>query len=82
MEVLLSPRLGQGVILGGGGWGLDGSLIVGAVVAPAETHTVLLLVEHVGGFVEHDHGTVGVAAGGAGHAGEDDRGLHRVVEFR
>lgn len=61
---------------------LDGSLIVGTVVAPAETHTVLLLVEHVRCFVEHDHGAVGAAAGGAGHAGEDDRGLHSAVEFR
>lgn len=60
---------------------LDGSLAVGAVVAPAETHTVLLLVEHVGRFVEHHHGAVGVAAGGAGHAGEDHGGLHGVVEF-
>lgn len=79
---MFSPGLGQGLLLGGGGWGLDGSLIVGAVVAPAEAHTVLLLVEHVGGFVEHDHGAVGVAPRGAGHAGEDHRGLHSVVEFR
>ena len=60
---------------------LDGSLTAGAVVAPAQAHTVLLLVEHVGRFVEHDHGAVGVAAGSAGHAGEDHRGLHSVVEF-
>lgn len=84
MEGLVLPWTWTGG--GGGAWGrgwegLDGSLTMGAVVASAETHTVLLLVEHVGRFVEHDHGTVGVAAGGAGHAGEDDRGLHSVVKF-
>lgn len=61
--------------------GLDGSLVVGAVVAPAEAHTVLLLVEQVGCLVGHGYGHGRGGAGGAGCGGDDDRGLHSVVEL-
>jgi len=71
---------GVGVSAGARRW-LDGSLVVGAVVAPAEAHTVLLLVEQVGRLVGHGHRRPGGVRGGAGdhdHSG----GLHSVVELR
>ncbi|KAF3843999.1 hypothetical protein F7725_016047 [Dissostichus mawsoni] len=50
--------------------GLDGSLVVGGVVAPVETHTVLLLlVEQVGRLVGDGYGHGRGGAGGAGGAG-------------
>lgn len=59
---------------------------MGAVVAPAEAHTVLLLVEQVGRLVGrgYGHGGGGAGGGGAGHGGGDDDGgrLHSVVELR
>lgn len=63
-------------------WGLDGSLVVGAVVTPAEAHTVLLLVEQVRRFVGHEyrHGRGG--AGSAGCCGDDGGGLHSIMELR
>lgn len=66
---------------GEGERGLDGSIVVSAVVALAETDTVLLLAEQVRRLVGHDHGHGGRAAGGA--ASDDSRGhLHAVMEFR
>lgn len=61
--------------------GLDGSFVVGTVVAPAEAHTVLLLVEQVGRLVGHDyrHGRGG--ARGAGCGGDDGGGLHSIMEL-
>lgn len=62
--------------------GLDGSLVVGAVVAPAEAHTVLLLVEQVGRLVGHDYGHGGGGAGGAAGGGDNGGDLHPVMELR
>lgn len=62
--------------------GLDGSLVVGAVVAPAEAHTVLLLVEQVGRLVGHDYGHGRGGARGAGCGGDDSGCLHHVMELR
>lgn len=62
--------------------GLDGSLVVGAVVAPAEAHTVLLLVEQVGRLVGHGYSHGRGGASGAGRGGDDGGGLHAVVELR
>lgn len=73
----LSPELR----VGEGERGLDGSIVVSAVVALAETNTVLLLAEQVRRLVGHDHGHGGRAASGA--AGDDSRGrLHSIMEFR
>lgn len=62
--------------------GLDGSLVVGAMVAPAEAHTVLLLVEQVGRLVGHDYGHGRGGARGAGCGGDDGGRLHHVMELR
>lgn len=62
--------------------GLDGSLVVGAVVAPAEAHTVLLLVEQVGRLIGHGYSHSRGGAGGAGRGGDNGGGLHTVVELR
>lgn len=61
--------------------GLDGSLVVRAVVAPGESHTVLLLVEQVGRLVGHgySHGRGDDVAAGCG--GDDGRGLHAIMEL-
>lgn len=77
---------------GGGCWpplslhraqkGLDGSLVVGAVVAPAQAHTVLLLAQHVGCLIGHGDGYGGGGACGAGRGGNDGRGFHAIVELR
>lgn len=61
--------------------GLDGSLVVGTVVAPAETHTVLLLVEQVRRLVGHHYGHGRGGASGAGCGGDHGGGLHSVVEL-
>lgn len=63
-------------------WGLDGSLVVGAVVAPAEAHAVLLRAEQVGRLVGHSYGHGGAGARCAGCGGDGGRGLHAVVELR
>lgn len=60
--------------------GLDGSLVVGAVVAPAETHTVLLLVEQVRRLIGHGYGHCRGGASCAGCCGDDSGGLHSVME--
>lgn len=62
--------------------GLDGSLVVGAVVAPAEAHTVLLLVEQVGSLVGHGYGHGRGGASGAGCGGDDSGGLHSIMQLR
>ena len=61
--------------------GLHGSLVVAAVVAPHQAHTVLLLVEQVGRLVGHRDGHSGGGAGGAGRGGEDSWALHSVMEL-
>lgn len=54
--------------------GLDGSVIVGTVIASAQAHAVL--VEQVGSFVGHRNG-----GGGAGHSIYHNWSLHTIVEF-
>lgn len=61
--------------------GLDGSLIVGGVVAPAKTHTVLLLVEQVGRFIGHGEGHSGGGDSGGSRGGDHGWVLHSIVEL-
>lgn len=73
--VLVSTGLTKG--------GLDGSLVVGAVVAPAQAHAVLLRPHQVRRLVGHGDGHGGRGgARGAGRGGEQGRGFHAVVELR
>lgn len=58
------------------------SLVVGAVVAPAQAHTVLLLVQQVGRLVGRGDGHGGGGARGAGRGGDDGWDLHAVMELR
>lgn len=73
----------EGLVLHWARRGLDGSLVVGTVVAPAETHTVLLLVEQVRRLVGHDygHGRGGASGAGCGGGDDDGGGLHSVMEL-
>lgn len=79
--VCVSTRQGGGSGSPPGSAGLDGSLIVGGVVAPAKTHTVLLLVEQVGRFVGHGKGHSRGGDSGGSRGGDHSWVLHSIVEL-
>lgn len=75
ISVLVSVSRGGG--LGsppGSAAGLDGSIVVGAVIASTQAHAVL--VEQVGSFVGHSDG-----GGGAGHGSYHNWSLHAIMEL-
>lgn len=84
----IPPLLCVSMKQGGGsgsppGWkGLDRSLVVGTVVAPAETHTVLLLVEQVRRLIGHGNGHCRGGGSGAGCCVDDSGGFQSVMEVR
>lgn len=78
--VCVSMRQGGGSGSPPGLKGLDRSL-VSAVVAPAETHTVLLLVEQVRRLIGHGYGHRRGGGSGAGCCVDDSGGFQSVMEF-